>query len=164
MITLKHANSQDIDQVRQLAEKAWKTAYAAILSPEQINYMLHEMYSVEALKNDFDNPNYQYYFINHKEAAIGFMGFELNYEPQTTKLHRIYLLEEARGKSAGKTAISFLKTKVKAFGNKRIILNVNKNNSAINFYENLGFKVYDQGVFDIGQGFVMDDFLMEINL
>ena len=36
-----------------------------------------------------------------------------------------------------------------------------KYNSAKQFYESQGFSVYDEGVFDIGNGYVMDDYLME---
>ncbi len=50
---------------------------------------------------------------------------------------------------------------MKESGDLRIILNVNKYNSAQQFYISQGYKVYDDGVFDIGNGFVMDDFLME---
>ena len=44
---------------------------------------------------------------------------------------------------------------------KRIILNVNKENPARKMYESQGFKVFKEEVFDIGNGYVMDDFLME---
>jgi GNAT superfamily N-acetyltransferase len=54
------------------------------------------------------------------------MGFENHYQEKTTKLHRIYLLEEAKGKGVGKFAINFLKNQAKESGDQRIILNVNK--------------------------------------
>ena len=82
----------------------------------------------------------------------------------TTKLHRIYFLKEAQGKGLGKKALNFIKEEVKKIGDKRIILAVNKNNQAKSFYESQGFKVYDEGVFDIGNGYVMDDYLMEFIL
>jgi catechol 2,3-dioxygenase-like lactoylglutathione lyase family enzyme len=47
------------------------------------------------------------------------------------------------------------------YGNHRIILNVNKYNRAKEFYQKLGFSVYSEGIFDIGEGYVMDDYLME---
>lgn len=80
---------------------------------------------------------------------------------KTTKLHRIYLIPESKGKGFGKGALQFLNERVFESGNNRIILNVNKYNAARNFYESQGYRVYDEGVFDIGNGFVMDDYLME---
>jgi ribosomal protein S18 acetylase RimI-like enzyme len=61
----------------------------------------------------------------------------------------------------GKAALQFLNDKVSENDNERIILNVNKHNAARNFYESQGYRVYDEGVFDIGNGFVMDDYMME---
>jgi ribosomal protein S18 acetylase RimI-like enzyme len=40
-------------------------------------------------------------------------------------------------------------------------LNVNKRNIAIRFYESIGFAITNEEVIDIGNGFVMDDFVME---
>ena len=71
------------------------------------------------------------------------------------------MLEEFKGKGLGKKALQFLKLQVQQNGDTRIILNVNKSNPAIEIYESQGFKIYEEGVFDIGNGFVMDDYLME---
>ena len=96
--------------------------------------------------------------------AAGFIGFENHYEPKTTKLHRIYLLDDFKGKGLGKTALSFLKERVTEIGDHRIILNVNKENSAKKMYESQGFTVYDEIILNIGNGFVMDDYLMEFKI
>ena len=158
------AQKSDISIIRELAQKSWEKAYSEILSQEQIEYMLGNMYSEKEISAQMENPNYHYFLISEEEQPLGFIGFEHHYEKSTTKLHRIYLLEEAKGKGLGKAAIDFLKTQTKNREDNRIILNVNKNNIARTIYEKLGFQVYDEGVFDIGNGFVMDDFLMEFHL
>ncbi len=159
------ANKNDIPVIRELAEKSWKENYAEILSPEQISYMLGLMYSENALAKDFKNPNYQYYLISNAENnLIGFMGIEMEFEPSVIKLHRIYLLKQEKRKGAGKETLDFLKTLAKQSSATRIILNVNRNNPAKKFYESQGFRVYKEGVFDIGNGFLMDDYLMEFQL
>ncbi|KEY18936.1 GNAT family N-acetyltransferase [Kaistella antarctica] len=163
MVDFKKAIETDIPLLRELAQKSWKSAYANILSPEQIDYMLAEMYSEKEISSQLQNSDYHYYLILSNEIPAGFMGFELNYEKDTTKLHRIYLLEEFKGKGLGKKGLIFLKEKVKENVNHRIILNVNKNNPAIKIYESQGFKVFSEGIFDIGNDYVMDDFLMEFN-
>jgi GNAT superfamily N-acetyltransferase len=119
------------------------------------------MYSENELQNHFENPNYHYYLLSDDENFLGIMGFENHYQKDTTKLHRIYLLEEAKGKGVGKFAINFLKNKAKESGDLRIILAVNKQNSSYHFYTSQGFKIYEEGVFEIGNGYVMDDYLME---
>ena len=161
MTSLIKATEKDIPLIRDLAEKSWKSAYAELLSKEQIDYMLAEMYSVEEISAHLQNRNYHYYLILNENIAEGFIGFEHHYEPKTTKLHRIYLLENAKGKGFGKTALNFIKKQTSESGDSRIILNVNKENSAKSVYESQGFNIYEEGVFDIGNGFVMDDYLME---
>jgi GNAT superfamily N-acetyltransferase len=161
MITFKKASKNDIPLIQNLAEKSWKSAYSEILSEQQIEYMLNEMYSATEISNHLQNPNYYYYLIFDHETVVGFLGFEFHYEKDTTKLHRIYLLEEFKGKGLGKQGLDFMKEKVSETSDSRIILNVNKENPAKKIYESQGFRVYHAEAFDIGNGFVMDDFLME---
>lgn len=157
------ATEKDIPLIQNLARRSWEDAYAEILSGEQMEYMLSEMYSETEITSHLQNPDYQYYLIQdeNNNSYEGFIGYELNYEENTTKLHRIYLVPESKGKGFGKGTLQFLNEKVFENGNRRIILNVNKYNAARNFYESQGYSVYDDGVFDIGGGFVMDDYLME---
>jgi len=158
---ISKANKTDIPTIQDLAKKSWNFAYANIISQEQINYMLDLMYSEEILNQHLKNPNYQYYLISENDEFLGFVGFEFHQEPETTKLHRIYFLKEAQGKGLGKKALEFVINQAKKSNDKRIILTVNKNNPARKFYESQGFKVYDEAIFDIGNGYVMDDYLME---
>lgn len=159
------AEKKDIPLLQELARKSWESAYRKILSEEQIQYMLDLMYAEEVLiKHLQPFGNYRYYVLKEGFKPLGFLGFELHQEESTTKLHRIYLLPEEKGKGWGKQAIEFLKTEVLTAGDDRIILTVNKNNIAKKIYEKLGFKVYGEGIFEIGNGFVMDDYLMELNL
>ena len=161
MMKITKATIENIPLIKEIAEKSWRKHYPGILSNEQIEYMLEQMYSETELKNHFENPNYHYYLLSDDENFLGIMGFENHYQKDTTKLHRIYLLEEAKGKGVGKFAINFLKNQAKESGDQRIILNVNKQNPSYYFYVSQGFKVYEEGVFEIGNGYVMDDYLME---
>ena len=159
------ATNNDIEKIQKIAYQSWQENYLGIISQEQIDYMLGLMYSSAEIQTQFNNENYHYYFIeNEMEKRIGIMGFERNAEPNATKLHRLYLLKSEKGKGFGKLAIQFLINWTKESGNSRIFLNVNKFNPAKEFYQSLGFKIYDEGIFDIGNGFVMDDFLMEYQI
>lgn len=155
------ATEKDISIIRELAKKSWNSAYANILEQEQIDYMLDLMYSEAVLKSHFENLNYQYYLIKDDDFFLGFIGYEIHNEAETTKLHRIYFLKEAQGKGLGKKALEFVKTETEKSGDKKLTLTVNKHNNAKNFYQSQGFKVYDEAIFDIGNGYVMDDYLME---
>ena len=164
-MTLQKATEKDIPLIQELAEKSWRANYPGILSAKQIDFMLDLMYSEKEIKSQFENPNYHYYFIlNEENDRVGIMGFENSYEPKTTKLHRIYLLKETKGKGLGKFALQFLKKEVEKLGDNRIILNVSKENPALDFYKSQNYKVYREGIFEIGNGFVMDDYLLEYKI
>lgn len=154
---------KDIPLIQDLAKRSWENAYADILSKEQMKYMLDTMYSEAEISQHLKNPDYHYYLVfdENLHSYDGFLGYENHYENQTTKLHRIYLVPESKGKGLGKKTLEFLNQKVKESGDNRIILNVNKYNSAQKFYESQGYNIYNEGVFDIGNGYVMDDYLME---
>ncbi|BFO66476.1 GNAT family N-acetyltransferase [Chryseobacterium sp. S0630] len=160
---LQQATAADIPLIQDLARRSWESTYVGIISNEQINYMLEEMYSKDEISKHLDNPNYHYYLIfdENNNSFEGFIGYEHGYEIETTKLHRIYLVPESKGKGFGKGALDFLKSKLSESSDKRIILNVNKENNARKFYESQNFKVYNEMILDIGNGFVMDDYQME---
>ena len=155
------ATEKDIPTIQDLAKKSWETTYSDILSKDQLDYMMEMMYSGEALKKHFENPDYQYYLVQENNEFLGFIGFEIHQEAETTKLHRIYFLKEAQGKGLGKKSLEFVINEAKNVNDKRVILTVNKNNKAQNFYSSQGFQIYDEAIFDIGNGYVMDDYLME---
>ncbi|MPS73962.1 MAG: GNAT family N-acetyltransferase [Chryseobacterium sp.] len=155
------ATEKDIPTIQDLAKRSWNFAYANILQQEQIDYMLDLMYSDDAIGIQLENPNFQYYLIKEDGLFSGFIGFEFHQEPETTKLHRIYFLRGAQGKGFGKKALEFVINEAKKANDIRVTLTVNKNNQAQNFYRSQGFKIYDEAIFDIGNGYVMDDYLME---
>jgi len=156
------ATEKDISLIQDLARRSWENAYAEILLKEQMEYMLNTMYSTAEIAEHLKNPHYHYYLVFDEISNDydGFIGFENHYKENTTKLHRIYLVPESKGKGFGKKTLEFLNEKVKESGDMKIILNVNKYNSAKSFYESQGYEIYDEGVFDIGNGYVMDDYLM----
>lgn len=157
------ATEENIPLIQDLAKRSWENAYAEILSKEQMEYMLDTMYSADEISSHLKSNNYHYYLIIDQttDSPEGFIGYEHGYEDQTTKLHRIYLVPESKGKGFGKEALVFLTQKTSENGDNRIILNVNKFNAARKFYESQGYRIYDEGAFDIGNNFVMDDYLME---
>ncbi len=159
------ATEKEIPLIQELAKDSWENAYQDILSAGQITYMLDTMYSYEEILGHLQNPCYHYYLIQDQsdDRFMGFIGYENRYEgaEDTTKLHRIYLVPGYKGKGAGKEALEFLHGEVQKTGSGRIILNVNKHNPAIKFYESQGYRVYGEGIFDIGNGYFMDDYMME---
>jgi ribosomal protein S18 acetylase RimI-like enzyme len=45
-----------------------------------------------------------------------------------------------------------------------LYLQVNKQNNAQHFYSKLGFSVREASILEIGGGYIMDDYIMELKL
>lgn len=165
MLKIRQLSKEELTKVQSIAHRTWPSTFANILSPEQIDYMLNWMYSLDMLETQLEK-GHSFLLIEENEVELGFAGFELNYsEGPKAKLHKIYLLPEAQGKGAGKTLILEVVDRAKKAGQKSLLLNVNKyNQKAIDFYLRMGFQEIYKEVIDIGNGYVMDDVVMELNL
>jgi diamine N-acetyltransferase len=81
--------------------------------------------------------------------------------PAAMKLGQLYVLHAHRGQGLGRFMLGHVERRARDLGSPRLWLQVNKlNTSAIGFYTAAGFDVFREAVFDIGSGFVMDDYLM----
>ena len=163
MIQILSANSSDIPAIQAVASRAWAHTFKEILSDSQIAYMMQLMYSDESLKKQMEEDNHRYFLAKKDNKIVGYMSIEHNYgNSRKTKIHKIYLLPEEQHKGIGKLLFSFAEEKANEANDTAIFLNVNKNNAgAIAFYHRVGFSIVREEVIDIGNGFVMDDFVFE---
>jgi RimJ/RimL family protein N-acetyltransferase len=77
-------------------------------------------------------------------------------------LSKLYVLRSARGNGIARSALSFIEAQVKALGLRKIQLTVNKfNTNSIKAYEKMGFINRKAIIQDIGNGYVMDDYVLE---
>lgn len=165
MITIQNNTDQNFTHVRAIAKEVWPIAYGSILSQEQLDYMMEMMYSVSSLQQQANEKGNHFILAFENEIPVGFAAYEFNYgKKPKTKIHKIYILTNQQGKGIGKALIDFISGKAKVRHQKALILNVNKRNVAIRFYERIGFIIVKEEVIDIGQGYVMDDYVMEISI
>jgi GNAT superfamily N-acetyltransferase len=155
--------TEEASIIQDLARRTWPSTFKKILSTEQIAYMLNWMYDVELLKKQL-SAGHQFWLIE-KEAPIGFMGIELNH-PSTTslKIHKLYVLPEEQGYGWGRMFIEKAIEIAETNSIHSIVLNVNRFNDSVDFYKHLGFMVIREENIDIGSGFWMEDFVMELRL
>ncbi|MCW1147416.1 GNAT family N-acetyltransferase [Flavobacterium lacisediminis] len=161
-MNLVKANTADIPVVIELTKKIWPVAYGEILSKAQLDYMIDKFYNETALRELMQKGHVFYLALDDNGKDVGFVSYEINSEPKKTKIHKIYVLPETQGTGLGR--LFFELVKEKAIENKQnaIFLNVNKYNNAIHFYTKLGFTKVKDEVIDIGNGYVMDDYVMEV--
>ncbi|WP_353085241.1 GNAT family N-acetyltransferase [Flavobacterium sp.] len=163
-MTITVAAESQLGIIQNLAKAIWPEAYGAILSQEQLDYMMNMMYSDNSLSNQLRNKNV-FLLAKIDTDFIGFASYELNYdESNYTKIHKLYVLPEIQGKGVGKELINYIQENANKNSNSALILNVNKYNKAKDFYLHNQFEIADSVVVEIGNGYVMDDFIMKKNI
>jgi ribosomal protein S18 acetylase RimI-like enzyme len=148
----------------ELTKKIWPVAYGAILSKAQLDFMIQKFYNETALQELMQKGHVFYLAQDEKENYVGFVSYEINSVPDKTKIHKIYVLPETQGTGLGRQFFELVKEQAKENNQNAIFLNVNKYNNALHFYTKLGFSIVNGEVIDIGEGYVMDDYIMELGI
>ena len=164
MVQLRLLAKEELMLIQGIAHQTWPSTFADLLSEAQIDYMLNWMYALPMLESQVEK-GYGFLIAEVQGTAIGFAGFELFYkESAKAKLHKLYLLPSSQGKGVGKVLLLDVAKRALEAGQKSLVLNVNKyNKKAIDFYISQGFIEINKEVIDIGNGYVMDDAVMELN-
>lgn len=163
MIEIKKVSTvEDYKIVQHIAAETWPVTYGSILSKEQIDYMFGKMYAIEALEEQGTSKGHHFILAQEDTHFLGFASYELDYQNAgKTKIHKAYILPSAQGKGIGRILFSEIEAIAKQNNNNIISLNVNRFNSAINFYDKIGFiKVAEEDI-EIGNGYLMEDFVLE---
>ena len=155
------ASAQELPILEDLARQIWPGTYAHIISHEQIDFMLNWMYSASTLQTQL-NEGHEFYILSAQSKDIGFIALEsTNYQNQASlKINKLYVLAAFQGNGAGQLLLQKAKESAQVAGIDQLFLQVNKANSAVQFYLKNGFVIQEEAVFDIGNGFVMDDYVM----
>lgn len=161
MIGIHEALGNDLNAIRDIAQKTWPSAYGDIISGEQIDYMIGLFYSDEKLNADLESGQK---FLLAKDAGrfLGFAGIEHRWKDRpVTRIHKIYILPSQQGTGIGKWLMEEIQARAVAAGDKILSLNVNRQNPAQSFYRKLGFEIVKSEDIDIGRGYLMEDYVME---
>lgn len=153
---------EQIAELANLAEVIWTEYFTPITGIEKTKYLLNQMLSIDALIRCIADEGYQYYFTNLEDEHIGFVGIQPREDEGYLFLSKLYLLKEARGFGFGRKQLYFVKERAQELGFNRIQLTCARDNVAsVEMYKHVGFKVIDIVDNDVGDGFQMNDFIME---
>ena len=159
MITIHHTDNYAA--IQEIAKQTWPATYSSILSSEQIQYMFSMMYDLSALKDQAEVQKHQFIVAEEDGNFLGFSSYELDYQnTATAKIHKIYILPQTQGKGIGKKIIHFIAEDAKKNNQLFLSLNVNRLNEAFKFYEKMGFEKMGEEDINIGNGYVMEDYIM----
>jgi ribosomal protein S18 acetylase RimI-like enzyme len=164
-ITLDSARRDQLPEVARLAHVIWHAHYPGIISAEQIDYMLARGYALDALATFLDRADRGLELVFCGDAMAGFAAWYVTGQADEAKLDKLYVLQSYQQLGLGRRLVARVEAFARAAGAATLILNVNKQNAkAIAAYDRSGFGLRASVTVPIGNGFFMDDFVMEKSL
>ena len=132
------------------------------MNPQQLTYMIEWIESLEDLHQQIAIEGHVYYIAYWDDEPCGYISVEQQ-EADVFHLQKIYGMPGFQGKGIGKDLFLLAISHIKSEHPTPCLmeLNVNRNNKALQFYERMGMKCLREGDFDIGNGYYMNDYIME---
>ena len=157
---VKVETAEDIERVAKLAEPIWREHFTPIIGKKQVAYMLDKFQSVHAVTDQIAE-GYEYRILVVDGHDAGYIG--THREEERMFLSKLYVNRRYRGRGfAGFMLDDLVK---RSEGLRAIYLTCNKyNEGSLAVYRKRGFEIIDSVVTDIGNGFVMDDYIFELDL
>ena len=150
--------------IANLADEIWREHFPSIIGDSQTDYMLKKFQSAEQICIDIKTNGFVYFTaecLKSKELA-GYCACQP--KEDYLLLSKMYVRKVFRGTGVSRIFLVEAAALCQQRGLNKIRLTVNKyNSSAIMAYQKMGFETIDSVKVDIGGGFFMDDFIMELH-
>lgn len=154
---------EQLARLADLASAIWHEYFAPLLSAEQIDYMVQQYQSLEALTRAVRQEDYTYFLGYEGEELVGYCGVKP--DGDRLFLSKLYLRSDMRGKHLSTLLLNRAVELAKKESKRAIYLTCNKYNThSLDVYHAKGFRDIDAVVTDIGHGFVMDDYILQLDL
>lgn len=165
MFSFKSITIDDAPLIRALASQIWSDTYKNILSPEQLDYMFEMMYSIDSIRKQMAEAGHRFFIAEIDGVPSGYISIEQKGD-KLFNFQKIYALPSLHGKGLGRylveEGIAYLK---KNFETPFTIeLFVNRENKAVGFYKHIGFKEVATRDHAIGNGYYMNDYIMNLEV
>lgn len=124
-------------------------------NPGGLEWYVEREFGVERLTSDLTNPTIEYYFINEKDAPVGFVKlrdvpYQEHDQDGVFELEKIYIHPDWKQNGIGKRALAEVIEMLKSRGKMALFLGViDTNQAAIAFYEKFGFRFHSKTRLDI---------------
>lgn len=165
MLSTRKATLEDCSLIRSLASRIWEPTYGHILSKEQLDYMFEMMYSPESIRLQMEEKGHTYFLFYFDGLPCGYISIEQP-EKEVFIFQKIYLLPSMQGKRIGRYMVEHGFGYIKSIHPEpcTAMLYVNRENKALEFYKRMGFHIADTRDYPIGNGYYMNDYIMEKEL
>ena len=150
----------DVEAVCALAREIWRAHYPPIIGEAQTEYMLAQRYAREIVEAELDREDIRWVVAHEGERMVGFASFHAQGDGEL-KIDKLYVHPDRQRLGVGGALIGRACDLARSLGAASVVLAVNKrNHNAIAAYRKHGFAIREAVVKDIGEGFVMDDYVM----
>ena len=162
---------EDLDDLQKISKETYTDTYydeqfRHMISLDTINTHLERAFNKNQLKNELSNESSNFYFIYLDDELAGYIKINVDdaqsdsFGDQALEIERIYVGQSFQGRGLGKALLNKGLERAKQLEKKIVWLGVwEKNLSAIQFYESIGFSRYGTHDFQFGND-VHTDFIM----
>jgi ribosomal protein S18 acetylase RimI-like enzyme len=162
---IRPLETADFEAVAKLAHTIWSAHYITMITQAQIDYMLAGRFTAENLMRYVDSDVRWMEVLEVGGELVGYCSYACTDRASEIKLEQLYLLPTLHGKGLGSHLLHHVERRAQTLGAETLFLQVNKQNEkAIRAYRRNGFDVREEIVLDIGNGYVMDDYIMQKRL
>ncbi|MDE1175905.1 MAG: GNAT family N-acetyltransferase [Edaphobacter sp.] len=162
---LRPMTAADLPTLISIGRRIWQEHYVPIIGQAQVDYMTAQRFTTDYLSRYLDATDKWLLLLELENETVGYCSYSLGPAADELKLEQLYLLPTHHGQGLGRLMLHHIQQQALQFDRPVLWLTVNKHNAAsIAVYNKSGFTVREEAVFDIGNGYVMDDYVMEKRL
>ena len=160
-LIIREVTTENLKEIIHLAELIWWDHYPGIISNEQIEYMLSKGYNESTITQELESGTTYWVMLLNNDELIGFASYGPIDTGEEIQLYKLYMHPRFQRSGYGTAFLKHLQEKAAENGYRQLVLTVNKNNhKAISAYLKNGFMIREARITDIGNGFFMDDYIM----
>lgn len=145
-VKLKKCGHTDLKQLQAVSIETFNDTFKDQNSPENMKAYLERAFHEQQLEKELANMDSAFYFIYYEEEIAGYLKVNVNEAQselmgdESLEVERIYVRHQYQGKGLGKYLMNKAIEEAVAQNKKSIWLGVwEKNDSAIGFYQKIGF-------------------------
>lgn len=157
MLKLIPATTTDIQTIHDIAQRVWSVHYVPnIITQDQMDYMMEWMYSEASLTKQMAEGA-RFFMMVYNGQTVGYIS--INDNNGDLFLNKFYIDTEFQRLNLGSNALALALAEFPHAKTMRLQVN-RKNFKAVNFYFKNGFTIEKVEDFDIGNNYLMEDYVL----
>ncbi|KQM77918.1 hypothetical protein ASE74_16090 [Pedobacter sp. Leaf216] len=144
MYIIRRATIDDVEAIRNIAEKAWLTGHFNSRERQHALLTLEQVYSAEEIKVLLQGKVQCFLLIEDTLQPVGFISWSV--EPLAFFIHQTYCLPSTQGKGYVSLLINEVLRIAAQEGKKIVDLKISSTQVNFKYYFNLGFELVTDGI------------------